>query len=100
MDSKEELEMVMRLDSKDKPSWILDKKGIKVFLWLILEDKILSKENLKKRNWHGNCFGLYGKLGTIVGSSTEILAGRCGLVTVGPYQYPSFLLESGVSPCC
>jgi hypothetical protein len=71
-------------DSKDKPSWILDKKGfsvkslyrqfkqntirkpywfiwkakipqrIKVFLWLILEDKILSKENLKKRNWHGN----------------------------------------------
>jgi hypothetical protein len=66
-------------DSKDKPYWILDKKGfsvkslykqfkqnttrkpywfiwkakipqrIKVFLWLILEDKILSKENLKKK---------------------------------------------------
>jgi hypothetical protein len=66
-------------DSKDKPHWNLDKKGfsvkslykqfkqnttrkpywfiwkakipqrIKVFLWLILEDKILSKENLKKK---------------------------------------------------
>jgi hypothetical protein len=71
-------------DREDKPSWLLDKKGysvksmynhfkqdggrtpfwfiwkakipqrIKVFLWLILNDKILSKENLSKRNWQGN----------------------------------------------
>ena len=72
------------MDRDDKPSWLLDKKGfsmksmyksyknsmtktlywfiwlakihqrIKVFLWLILKDKILFKENLSKRNWQGN----------------------------------------------
>jgi hypothetical protein len=26
---------------------------IKVFLWLVVRNKILTKDNLKKRNWHG-----------------------------------------------
>jgi hypothetical protein len=72
------------LDTEDKPSWLLDKKGfsvksmyksykisltktpywfiwkakipqrIRVFMWLILKNKILSKENLKRKNWQGN----------------------------------------------
>jgi hypothetical protein len=83
-DLKKDCEDYCLEDSKDMPSWILDKKGfsvkslyvkfkrntikksywfiwkakipqrIKVFLWLILENKILSKENLKKKKWHGN----------------------------------------------
>lgn len=70
-------------NSKDKTIWLLDKKGfsvksmynkcrsslnkipywfiwkakiphrINVFLWLILKDMILSKENLKNRKWKG-----------------------------------------------
>jgi hypothetical protein len=27
---------------------------IKVFLWLVLRNKILTKDNLKKRNWQGS----------------------------------------------
>jgi hypothetical protein len=72
------------IDRNDKPCWLLDKKGysvkssyrnfkvnmnmdpywfiwkakipqrIKVFLWLVINDKILSKENLRKKNWQGN----------------------------------------------
>jgi hypothetical protein len=72
------------LDTEDKPSWLLDKKGfsvksmyksykisltktpywfiwkakipqrIRVFMWMILKNKILSKENLKRKNWQGN----------------------------------------------
>jgi hypothetical protein len=79
-DLKKDCEDYCLEDSKDMPSWILDKKGfsvkslymkfkqntirksywfiwkakipqrIKVFLWLILENKILSKENLKKKS--------------------------------------------------
>ena len=71
-------------DSRDNVIWLLDKKGfsvkslylncrnnlgrvpymfiwnakipqrIKVFLWLLLRDRILSKANLSKRNWQGN----------------------------------------------
>jgi hypothetical protein len=69
-------------NQKDKVSWSLDKKGysvksfyskkcdqvrvpyyflwktnvpqkIKVFLWLVLRNRILTKDNLKKRNWQG-----------------------------------------------
>jgi hypothetical protein len=32
---------------------------IKVFLWLLYKEAILTKDNLAKRNWHGNercCF--------------------------------------------
>jgi hypothetical protein len=32
---------------------------IKVFIWLVVRNKILTKDNLKKRNWHGSsecCF--------------------------------------------
>lgn len=69
---------------EDKSKWPLDKKGfsvksmynkynnslnkipywfiwkaktpqrMKVFLWLVLKDRILSKENLGKRKWQGN----------------------------------------------
>jgi hypothetical protein len=71
------------IDRNDKPCWLLDKKGfsvkssyrnfkvnlnrdpywfiwkakipqrIKVFLWLVINDKILSKENLRKKNGKG-----------------------------------------------
>jgi hypothetical protein len=27
---------------------------MRIFLWLVLKDRILSKENLKKINWKGN----------------------------------------------
>jgi hypothetical protein len=40
------------------PYWFVWKakipQRIRVFLWLILKDKILSKENLEKRKWQGN----------------------------------------------
>jgi hypothetical protein len=72
------------IDRNDRPCWLLDKKGfpvkssyrnfkvnmnrdpywfiwkakipqrIKIFLWLVINDKILSKENLRKKNWQGN----------------------------------------------
>lgn len=40
------------------PYWFIRKakipQRIEVFLWLILKDRILSKEILKNRNWQGN----------------------------------------------
>jgi hypothetical protein len=51
-------EYAMEQDGGRIPFWFIWKakipQRIKVFLWLILNDKILSKENLSKRKWQGN----------------------------------------------